>query len=146
MRRVDYIDLTRIQPVSARTGYAKIAKTRHNQASAKDFTNEQVGRLSAVMGRTYDSARMALTNIDAKREVPVISKGNAAYSGFHQGSGETTIAELLQTDLTKYSLVLIDEIESSLHPEHSAVLSAILPNGAGKEKSKLFYPHTHPMY
>jgi hypothetical protein len=68
------------------------------------------------MGRTYDSARMALTNIDAKREVPVISKGNTAYSGFHQGSGETTIAELLQTDLTKYSLVLIDEIESSLHP------------------------------
>jgi predicted ATPase len=116
MRRVDYIDLTRIQPVSARTGYAKIAKTRHNQASAKDFTNEQVSRLSAVMGRTYDSARMALTNIDAKREVPVISKANTAYSGFHQGSGETTIAELLQTDLTKYSLVLIDEIESSLHP------------------------------
>ena len=27
IRRVDYIDLTRIQPVSARTGYAKIAKT-----------------------------------------------------------------------------------------------------------------------
>jgi predicted ATPase len=116
IRRVDYIDLTRIQPVSARTGYAKIAKTKHNQASAKDFTQEQVGRLSAVMGRTYDSARMALTDIDAKREVPVISKSSTAYSGFHQGSGETTIAELLQTDLTKYSLVLIDEIESSLHP------------------------------
>jgi predicted ATPase len=116
VRRVDYIDLTRIQPVSARTGYAKIAKTKHNQASAKDFTQEQVGRLSAVMGRTYDSARMALTDIDAKREVPVISKLSTAYSGFHQGSGETTIAELLQTDLTKYSLVLIDEIESSLHP------------------------------
>jgi hypothetical protein len=40
----------------------------------------------------------------------------AEYSGFHQGAGETTIAELLQADIPNYSLVLIDEIESSLHP------------------------------
>jgi len=38
------------------------------------------------------------------------------YSGFHQGAGETTVAELLEADLPQYSLVLIDEIESSLHP------------------------------
>jgi hypothetical protein len=68
------------------------------------------------MGRTYDSARMALADIDERREVPVISKAKTAYSGFHQGSGETTIAELLRTDLPRYALVLIDEIESSLHP------------------------------
>lgn len=38
------------------------------------------------------------------------------YSGFHQGAGETTITEFLQSDIPKYSLVLIDEIETSLHP------------------------------
>jgi hypothetical protein len=82
-------------------------------------TNHQIGSQSShisVMGREYDSARMALANIDNKREIPVISKSNTAYSGFHQGSGETTVAELLRVDLPKYSLVLIDEIESSLHP------------------------------
>jgi predicted ATPase len=116
LREVEYIDLSRIQPVSARVGYAKIAKTKHREKSAKAFDQNKLQRLSSVMGRTYDSARMALSDIDPKREIAVISKGRTAYSGFHQGSGETTIAELLQADLPKYGLVLIDEIESSLHP------------------------------
>lgn len=115
-RPVVYIDLNRLQPVATRMGYARIAKTKHAEASAVAFTDEQVGRFSGVMGRHYDSARIALTDIDSIREVPVIAKNGVAYSGFHQGSGEITVAELLQAPLPKYGLVLIDEIESSLHP------------------------------
>lgn len=115
-RQVEYIDLSRIQPVSVRVGYAKIAKTKHGEASASAFDNERVSRLSHVMGRHYDSAKMALTTIDEHREVPVLAKDGRAYSGFHQGSGETTVAELIKADFPKYGLVLIDEIESSLHP------------------------------
>ena len=59
---------------------------------------------------------MASTVGDAKRLVPVIEQDGSTYSGFHQGAGETTVAELLEADIPKYSLVLIDEIESSLHP------------------------------
>jgi len=116
LRQVAYIDLSRIQPVSARVGYAKIAKTKHQEASARAFEADRVQRLSEVMGRHYDSAKMAITTIDERREIPVISKNGRAYSGFHQGSGETTIAELLQVDLPRNGLILIDEIESSLHP------------------------------
>jgi predicted ATPase len=117
-RRVEYIDLNRLQPVAARVGYARIAKTKHAEvpASAKKFDEQQVLRLSQIMGRPYDSARMALSNIDDGRAVPVISRNNNEYSGYHQGSGETTITELLQAQLPKYGLILIDEIESSLHP------------------------------
>jgi len=115
-RSVAYIDLSRIQPVSARVGYAKIAKTARREVSAQDFNPAQVRRLSGVMGRTYDAAKMAICEVDDKREIPVLIKDGRAYSGFHQGSGETTVAELLQVDLPKYSLILIDEIESSLHP------------------------------
>lgn len=68
------------------------------------------------MGQTYESARMAISSIDPAREIPVLKKAHSAYSGFHQGSGETTVAELLQTDLPRHGLILIDEIESSLHP------------------------------
>jgi energy-coupling factor transporter ATP-binding protein EcfA2 len=98
-RQVEHIDLSRIQPVSARVGYAKIAKTKHKEASARAFDADRVQRLSEIMGRHYDAAKMATTTIDEHREIPVISKGRAAYSGFHQGSGETTIVELLQVDL-----------------------------------------------
>lgn len=116
IREVEYIDLNRIQPVGTRVGYARIAKTRHEEASSKNFNEDQVKRLSEVMGNTYDSARMALSTVDEQREVPVLSRNGVAYSGYHQGSGETTVAELLRSDFPKYGLVLIDEIESSLHP------------------------------
>lgn len=115
-RRVRYVDLSRIQPISARVGYAKIAKTAHREVGARPFDALQVQRLSAVMGRPYDGARMATSDIDENRTIPIITKDGIAYSGFHQGSGETTVAELLQIDLPRYGLVLIDEIESSLHP------------------------------
>lgn len=115
-RQVEYIDLSRLQPVATRVGYARIAKTKHTEKSSVSFDDVQVKRFSSVMGKQYQSARMALADIDETREVPVVSKGGASYSGFHQGSGEITVAELMRVQLPKYGLVLIDEIESSLHP------------------------------
>lgn len=115
-RHVSYIDLSRIQPVAARSGYSKIAKSKHKEASARAFEQDRLNRFSHVMGRMYDAAKMALTDIDQSREVPVMGQRGTLYSGFHNGSGETTIAELFQADFQKYGLILIDEIESSLHP------------------------------
>jgi predicted ATPase len=145
IRAVEYIDLSRIQPVSARVGYAKIAKTKHVEASAKAFDEQQVRRLSEVMGRSYDAAKMALSDIDDKREVPVVSKQNTPYSGFHQGSGETTVAELLQVDLPRYGLVIIDEIESSLHPRAQRRLVRDLA-GKCRERECQIILSTHSPY
>jgi len=115
-RYVSYVDLSRIQPVSARVGYAKIAKTKHREISAENFNDPLIARLSSILGRSYSEARMALCDVDSKRPIIVLTKNSATYSGFHQGAGETTVAELLEADMPKYSLILIDEIESSLHP------------------------------
>jgi predicted ATPase len=117
-RNVVYIDLSRIQPVPARVGYSKLAKAQHVETGATEFDQYRLGRLSQIMGRHYELAKMALTDADigGKRPVPVLAHEGAVFSGFHQGAGETTIAELLAADLPRYSLVLIDEIESSLHP------------------------------
>ncbi|MBR8293534.1 AAA family ATPase [Burkholderia cenocepacia] len=115
-RIVKYDDLNRIQPVGARVGYARIAKSAHTEQSAKPFDDDKLQRLSFVMGQKYASARMALSSIDDQREIPVITEQNFQYSGYHQGSGQITVSELLRAELPKYGLVLIDEIESSLHP------------------------------
>ncbi len=115
-RPVRYIDLSRIQPIPARVGYSKITKTAHHEASSTPFDKYRLARLSHIMGRDFDTAKMALTDIDSVRTVPVLGHQGSSYSGFHQGAGETTITELLQTDLPQYSLVLIDEVETSLHP------------------------------
>lgn len=115
-RHVEYIDLSRIQPVPARVGYMKLANPANEETTATAFEEARLKRLSGIMGRRYELAKMALTREDAKRPVPVIKHLGQTYSGFHQGAGETTMAELLESDLPQYSLILIDEIESSLHP------------------------------
>jgi predicted ATPase len=144
-RRVIYIDLSRLQPVGTRVGYARIAKNRHLEASAKPFTGEQVTRLSQIMGREYDNAKMALSNLDENREIPVLSKLGSHYSGFHQGSGETTVAELLMAQLPKYGLVIIDEIESSLHPRAQRRLVRDLA-AAARERECQIILSTHSPY
>lgn len=115
-RTVEYIDLSRIQPVSARLGYSKLANPAYKEVSAISFDSDRLARFSGILGRTYKLAKMAIVSADANRRIPVITEQGSNYSGFHQGAGETTIAELLQRDIPAYSLVLIDEIESSLHP------------------------------
>jgi predicted ATPase len=115
-RNVMNIDLTRIQPVSARIGYFRLAKSTNKEKSAVTFDDNRRARLSNIMGRKYEVASMSLTDFDSNRRVPVISNSGTKYSGFHGGAGETTMVELLKADIPKYSLVLIDEVETSLHP------------------------------
>jgi predicted ATPase len=145
IRRIVYIDLSRLQPVGTRVGYARIAKNRHLETSSTLFTDEQVGRLSQIMGREYDSAKMAISSIDPNREIPVLSKLRQPYSGFHQGSGETTIAELLQAPLPQYGLIIIDEIESSLHPRAQRRLIRDLATVA-RDRECQFIISTHSPY
>ena len=145
VRSVRYIDLSRLQPVATRIGYARIAKNKHEEKSARNFSDEQLQRFSEVMGREYDSARIALSDYDANRPIPVLKKNNSEYSGFHQGSGETTVAELLDVDLPKYGLVLIDEIESSLHPRAQRRLIRDLSEAARLQECQIILS-THSPY
>ena len=119
-RRVDYIDLRRLQPIVAKTGYSKLAKDATKEMSAISFDKARLGRFSQIMGRQFHATRMALTDADEKRIVPVFADYDCdhqtSYSGYHAGAGQMTIAEFLKIDPEKNSLILIDEIETSLHP------------------------------
>lgn len=115
-RAAEYIDLRRIQPISARTGYARLAKSQNKETAFEQFDEATLDRLSHVMARPYVQARLATTEFDLTRSVPVLQREGAAFSGFHGGAGETVMAELLKKKIQKYSIVLIDEVETSLHP------------------------------
>ncbi len=115
-RWVHYIDLRRLQPVPARVGYASIAKGNLVETRSMKFDDARRHRLSQIMARDYELARMSFTTVDDGRATPVLGHNGAQYSGFHQGAGETIITELLQHDFQDTALILIDEIESSLHP------------------------------
>jgi len=115
-RQVVYIDLSRIQPIPSRVGYSRLAKGQWKEESAIPFEKQSLTRFGQIMGREYQIAKMAYTNADKYRPVPVLGHSGNMYSGFHQGAGETILAELLQVEIPEHSIVLIDEIESSLHP------------------------------
>jgi predicted ATPase len=144
-REVLHIDLSRLQPVGTRVGYARIAKNRHLEEGSTPFSDEQVARLSQIMCRDYDLAKMAISSIDPTREIPVLSKAGTTYSGFHQGSGEITTMELIAKDLPRYGLVLIDEIESSLHPRAQRRLMRDLAVAARERECQIILS-THSPY
>jgi predicted ATPase len=144
-RRIYYIDLSRIQPLSARSGYLRLAKAGLKEGKGRQFAADVIGRLSNIMGISYKSARLATTASDPSRLIPVIQRAGQPYSGFHQGAGELTAAELLATDFEKYSLVIIDEIESSLHPRAQRRLVRDLANVA-RDKEVQFLVSTHSPY
>ena len=116
VRGVNYIDLRRLQPIAARTGYSKLVKDALKEVSATPFDKERLSRFSQIMGWQFQGARMAITDADPKRLVPVLNQQGLTYSGYHSGAGETTIAEFLRVDPDQYAMILIDEIETSLHP------------------------------
>jgi predicted ATPase len=115
-RTVEYVDLRRIQPVGARAGYAKLLKAGVGEGEHKAFSPDKLQRLSEIIGKNYSRAGLSVTDADARRPVPVVVEANVRYSGFHQGAGEIAAAELLAVDYPKYGLILIDEVETSLHP------------------------------
>ncbi|RYZ85277.1 MAG: ATP-binding cassette domain-containing protein [Proteobacteria bacterium] len=144
-RQVVYLDLSRLQPVSTRVGYARIARAGVKEASSAAYDDNAVKRLTAILGKTYTAAKSALSSIDKSRKVTVLSMGEASYSGFHQGAGEMTIAEIVNWDIPNNSLVLIDEVETSLHPRAQRRLIRDLA-AVSRTKNVQFIFSTHSPY
>lgn len=115
-RAVLFLDLKRIQPTYSKIGYLRLAKKQCREAKSDIFDQPKLDRLSSIVGKQYTLAKQSATNVDDSRRIPVLQTSGNEYSRFHQGAGETTISELLSLDIPNYSLVLIDEIETSLHP------------------------------
>ena len=144
-RPVYYIDLRRIQPLQARSGYQKLMNRRLHERASRQFSQDMLSRFSLIMGKRYISAKMATAGESLYQEVPVAERGAQSYSGFHQGAGEVTATEMLSYDFEQYSLVIIDEIESSLHPRAQRRLIRDLATIARKKEIQ-FIISTHSPY
>ena len=53
-RNVEYIDLSRIQPVPARAGYRKLANPLIKETGTSDFGKNVLDRLSQILGTKYN--------------------------------------------------------------------------------------------
>lgn len=144
-RHVRYLDLRRTQPIVAQRGYQKMIKTGSTEAGSTPFDAPTLARYSSILGRTYSSGKHSWTSTDASLKVAVVGSSAANYSAFHQGAGENTVADLVALDIPKYSLLVIDEIETSLHPRAQRRLVRDLANLARLNELQIILT-THSPY
>lgn len=119
LRNVYFLDISRTLPLDATAGYAKIAMTANSEAgNGQELSEENLRELSYVLGQNYTNARFIGTDVDIKREVGLLTKDCGEISQFHQGAGEDSILDLFKMlqDIPLQSLLVIDEVENSLHP------------------------------
>lgn len=118
-RSVFFLDVSRTLPLDATAGYAKIAKqsVSENQGNVM-LSDESLEGISYVLGRSYVAARFTSTDIDPKKEVGILTNTFGEVSQFHQGAGEDATLDLfkLLQRIPMNSLLIIDEVEASLHP------------------------------
>lgn len=74
-----------------------------------------------------------------------MTTSNETYSGFHQGAGEAVVADLLARNIADYSLVVIDEVETSLHPRAQRRLIRDLAQLSRQKKIQFIFT-THSPY
>jgi predicted ATPase len=119
LRNVFLLDISRTLPMDASVGYAKIARLATGEASTQQLSDDYRIKLSHVLGRDYKQARFARSDVDAGRDVGLLTTNGAEISQYHQGAGEdaTLDAFLILQGLPDNSLLIIDEVEASLHPK-----------------------------
>jgi len=117
-RDVFLLDIARTLPLDASVGYAKIARLAASEIESAEINDAFRERLSHVLGRNYSKARFATSDVDKKRPVGLLEREWGELSQFHQGAGEDATLDLFRTlqGIPENSLLLIDEVEASLHP------------------------------
>lgn len=117
-RGIYWFDVARTLPLDATAGYAKVARLAAGEISTKALSDEFRGHLSHVLNRDYKNARFAAPDVSEKRPVGLLKREFGEISQFHQGAGEDTTLDLMRAlqEVPKNALVIIDEVEASLHP------------------------------
>jgi len=111
-----FLDISRIQPANTQIGYGRTAQEVISRGTTEPLSEKQVAQLNRTLGRTYDEASFDRTD---DKQVGVLTLGGVQYSNFHQGAGEDSVLDLLTlvAEAPEKSLIIIDEVEASLHPQ-----------------------------
>ncbi|SCX24888.1 ATP-dependent nuclease [Mycolicibacterium fluoranthenivorans] len=114
-RATYFLDISRIQPANTQIGYGRTAQEVISRGTTESLTAQQVSQLSRSLGRTYETARVDRSK---DKQIGVVTQAGVAYSNFHQGAGEDSVLDMISLlgTVPDKSLVVIDEVEASLHP------------------------------
>lgn len=146
-RKIFWFDVARTLPLDASAGYARVARVTAEEVANEEISEEYVHHLSHILGRNYSSARFAAPDVNEDRKVGLLGRDFGEVSQFHQGAGEDTTLDLIQAleAVPNHSLVIIDEVEASLHPRAQRRLTRFLLNLARQKRIQVILS-THSPY
>jgi predicted ATPase len=139
-----FLDISRIQPANTQIGYGRTAQDVISRGKTEPFAAEEVAQLNRTLGRMYDTASFDRAE---DKQVGVLTHDGITYSNFHQGAGEDSVLDLLAllTEAPDKSLVIIDEVEASLHPQAQRSLMTELLRIASEKHLQIILS-THSPY
>jgi predicted ATPase len=145
LRPVSFLDISRTLPLDATAGYAKIAKQSVVEMGKDiDIDKELMMHYSNIMGATYTTGRFINAN---NKEIGLLTREYGEITQFHQGAGEDSLLDLMKVlqKVPEQALLVIDEVEASLHPKAQRRLVNFLTLLARKKKIQVIMS-THSPY
>ncbi|WP_157797296.1 AAA family ATPase [Microbacterium algeriense] len=139
-----FLDVSRIQPANTQIGYGRTAQEAISRGVTAPLTANELSQVSRTLGRSYEGARIERSE---GKQIGVLVRDGIEYSNFHQGAGEDSILDLiaLVTEAPDKSLIIIDEVEASLHPTAQRGLMTELMRLALEKKLQIIVS-THSPY
>lgn len=116
------------------------------ETSSENISGENLAYLSYVLGRQYESARFAKSDVST-HSVGLFKRSFGEFSQYHQGAGEDATLDLFRIleTIPQTSLLIIDEVEASLHPKAQRRLIDFLMKLARKKRCQIVVS-THSPY
>lgn len=126
----------------------KLGGGRERVFENRDLTAEELDHVSKILGRYYESARLIRHSLypgNRGQDLSVVFRRGAEYSEAFAGSGEiAAVSAVVQVLAAKeYSLILLDEPETSLHPgAQRALLRFVLEQVKAKKHQVVISTHS----
>ncbi len=123
-REVGFFPVSRVVPAYEVAGVRAAFSKRGEGEATLELTPEEKEDLSYIMGREYSLAQIQTIG---RHTLQRVSCG-VEFTSFNMGSGESCVVYLLHAlhNLPRGGLMVVEEVESGLHPEAQIRLARIL--------------------
>jgi AAA ATPase domain len=146
-RLVQFFGISTFAPRIERKDRLHVFRSQIEVKASAPFDNNLISSMSKVLGVTYDSGTMHTVGTKSgswNDDLPLVNRGVYGYAEPHMGAGEQKIIRVMRAleALQKNSLILLEEPETTLHPDAQRGLAWYLMNLA-KRKGHQIILTTH---
>jgi predicted ATPase len=147
-RPVVFLDISRTVPLDATAGYAKIAKQTAEAIAGSELiiSDDLMKQYAYIMSGNYSTGKFVQPLVNKNVGLLTIEE-HGQISQFHQGAGEDSLLDLMRVlqTIPNNALLIIDEVDVSLHPKAQRRLVQFLMKFARQKKIQIILS-THSPY